>query len=163
MGKHNKRETTVTAGSGYKSIKSTTQFTPDTAPINFQNQEQLVFSKLEKEEPISNEQVHTPHIVLKPDKPRKNLNIHKSFLESLSTVYISGQYSLKGNVTIKNRALIDLIITNSGFYHIIVNQSLKQILVDIIEFGDNTLLGQSMISDEREKVLSIFKRDNMIK
>jgi hypothetical protein len=144
------KKTTIIAGSGYNNIKTTEKYTPDTAPINYQ-------------EPDIKEQKPTvAHIVLEPDKPRKELNITNSFLESFSRVYITGQYPVKGHTNLKIKSIISLIVLNSGLYHVVVPPSLKQSLLDIIEFGDSELLGMEISDFVRSRILTIYKHDNAL-
>jgi hypothetical protein len=147
---NSKNKTIITAGSEYQSIKSTERYTPDTAPINYQSQST-----------VTEENKEVPRITLIQDKAKKKLNIQKSFLESLTSVYISGQYALKGHRSFRVREIISLIIHNTGLYRVVTNSSLKQTIIDIIENGDEVLLGERITEYQRERILGIFKRDNV--
>jgi hypothetical protein len=146
----NNKKTTVSLGGGYRSRKSTELYTPETAPINYQN------SESPKEQKPS-----VPHITLEPDVPFKELNIEKAFLESFSPVFIQGQYPLKGRVNLKMRQIIEIIIQNTGGYHVRVHPSAKNTLFDIIKYGDSTLLGRKISEYERKVILNILSSDNI--
>jgi hypothetical protein len=153
MGKSNENKTIITAGKGYKNIKSTEIYTPDTAPINYQD--------ISKKELGNKEKDNIDRIVLEADKPAKELQIEQSFLESLSQVYISGQYHKKGHVNLRIREIIALLVQNRGMYHVTVNPAMRNILTDIIEYGKDSLLGKVMSQRERKAVISLFKHDNI--
>jgi hypothetical protein len=153
MGKDNENKTTVTSGKGYQSIKSTEIYTPDTAPINYQD--------IDTKIPITKEVDDIKRIVLEPDKPAKEIQIEQSFLESLSQVYISGQYPRKGHVNLRVKEIITLIIRNTGSYRVVVNPSMKDILTDIIEYGKDSLLGRPLSQRDRKAIITLLKRDNV--
>jgi hypothetical protein len=154
VGKITDNATTVTTGKGYQSIKSTEIYTPDTAPINYQDIST-------KEIPDNKEKIDIERVVLEPDKPVKEVHIEQSFLESLSQVYISGQYYKRGHVSLRIKEIIALLIQNKGMYHVVVNPSLRGILTDIIEFGKDALLGRAVTQRERKAIISQFKHDNV--
>lgn len=147
-----KRQTMVTAGSGYQSIKSTERYTPDTAPINYQSPSPVI---------IENQNI--PHIALEQDqnKPKKILNIREGFLDNIISVYISGQYAIKGHRNLRVREIISLIIHNTGLYRVVVNPQARENIIAIIERSDETLLGERITQYERNRILTIFKRDNI--
>jgi hypothetical protein len=153
MGKINENKTIITAGKGYKNIKSTEIYTPDTAPINYQD--------IDKKEIQNNKVDNVDRITLEPDKPAKELQIEQSFLESLSQVYISGQYYKKGHVNLRIKEIIALLVQNKGLYHVVVNPAMRSVLTDIIEYGKDSLLGKVMTQRERKAVISLFKHDNI--
>jgi hypothetical protein len=153
MAQDNKK-TTVIAGKGYESIKTTEKYTPDTAPINYQEPP--------SSETEINEERNVPHIVLEPDKPKNELNISNRFLESFSRVYISGQYPTKGHTNLKIKAIILLIIQNNGLYHVRVNPSIKSTLLDILENGNDGVLGRHLSQFERNRIVAIYKHDNIL-
>jgi hypothetical protein len=150
MGNHMERKTTVIRGDGYKSTKSSELYTPDTAPINYQDTDT---NKMKKPQ--------VPHIVLEADKPAKELNIDTGFLESLSRVYISGQYPIKGHTNLRIKEIISLLIQNTGGYHVVVSPAIRDILIDIIEWGKDALLGRPVSQYERKTIISLFKHDNI--
>jgi hypothetical protein len=178
MGKGNKKETTVAAVGEYRSVESPRQYTPDTAPINFQvlpgdvGSEHIVSQDLQTipldqndfPQTVEENQNYnkTESIALRQYKPHKALNIHSSFLESVSQVYISGAHNRKGNVFLKNKDIIEYVINNNGLYHIVAPQSLKKTIVDIIENGSHELLGKKYSVFERERAINIFKKDNVM-
>jgi hypothetical protein len=152
MGTDTKRKTTVSSGNGYQSSKSTERYTPDTAPINYQNMD-TVNKNIQPDSP--------PYIVLEEDKPAKELNIEKSFLDSFSRVYISGQYPIKGHTNLRIRQIIALLIQNTGTYHIVVNPALRDTIIDIIEWGKDSILGRPVSRHERKAIVTLFKHDNI--
>jgi hypothetical protein len=168
--KNKKNDTTVTILSGgYRSMKSTERYTPDTAPINFQDQVQekiLMLPPLpppstnSPEETKKEDKKPRQHIELKPFKPLKKINIPDSFLQSSSRVYILGSHPGRGNKILRNRKIIDYIIDNYGTYRVIVLPHLKNIFLSIIENGDYNLLGKEISSSDRERIVNIFKKDN---
>jgi hypothetical protein len=141
MGHHSKH-TTVTAGGGYKSEKDTALYSPDNAPINNQDSE--------RKEEVTGELKESPkegsikRVVLESAKPEKELHITEDFLNTISQVYISGRYAVKGYVNLRIKQIIDLLLQNTGGYHVVVPPSLKRTLVDIIQYGKDSLLGRSV-------------------
>jgi hypothetical protein len=169
MEHNSKRKTTVTAGSGYESKKKTEIYTPDTAPINYQEVNNSIFSEIidntkkEEDTPVitNKETNNVPHIVLDEVLPKKELLIEKSFLDSFSKVYISGQYPIKGNTDLRIKEIIKLLVQNTGAYHIRVNPSIKNTIIDMIQYGKDSLLGRSISQYERNVIISLFKNDNV--
>jgi hypothetical protein len=145
-------KTNVVLGGGYRSNKTTEKYTPDTAPINYQDQN----NDTPAAKPCGIERV-----VLKEEKVDKKITIDKSFLESITTVYISGNYPVKGNTALKVKDILLLISRNAGGYKIRVNPSLKNSLIDVISFGDSSLFGRKLSKYEREGIINIFKSDNI--
>jgi hypothetical protein len=139
--------TNVTLGGGYKSNKSTALYTPDNAPINFQETK-------EKDKEI-------PRITLEADRPNREINFDKSFLESISSVYISGNYPVKGHTNMKIKEIVKLIVQNTGGYKVRVIGNLKSSLIDIISFGDSSFLGRKVSKQERDSIIKIFASDNI--
>jgi hypothetical protein len=150
------KKTTVTAGKGYGSAKSTGKYAPGTAPVNYQEPPPPALTEPD------NQGRDVPRIVLEPDKPGKPLNVSSSFLESFSRVYISGQYPARGHADLKIKAVISLIARNSGLYHVTVVPSLKDVLLNILENGDAAVLGREMNDFERKRAVAIYKHDNML-
>jgi hypothetical protein len=160
MGYHNNRNTTVTAGGGYKSGKSTELYSADNAPINYQpsDQKMKVIDVV-----IPTNEVPPSHIILESAKPEKELNISDDFLNCISQVYISGKYAVKGHVNLRIKQIIDLLLQNTGAYHVVVSPSLRNSLIDIIQYGKNSLLGRNVSQYERNTIISLFKYDNNMK
>jgi hypothetical protein len=156
MGYHSKHKTTVTAGGGYQNRKTTKRYDSEAAPINYQNNKQsmAVTDKEPENIPPKN------YIVLESEKPKKELNIPDDFLNSIASVYISGNYAIKGYVNLRIKQIIALLIQNTGGYHIVVNPQLRQSLLDIIQYGNDSLLGRSVSEYERNRIISFFTRDN---
>jgi formylmethanofuran dehydrogenase subunit D len=151
-------KTTVTSGGGYQSNKSTEIYTPDNAPINYQNEDS-------KNLKVTETDIHTPpsYTVLEDTEPVKELNISEDFLNSISQVYISGQYVMKGYKALRVKEIIALIVQNTGGYHIVVTSpSLKTVLIDIIKYGTSSMLGRNVSEYERNVIISIFKYDNRL-
>jgi hypothetical protein len=154
MAKESKRSSTVTAGSGYQSIKSTEIYTPDTAPINYQSG----VTENNKQESASGIQ-----ITLEQDKPKNDISISDSFLENLNQVYISGQYTIRGHRTMRIREILSLIIHNNGLYQVVVTSPhLKDTIIAIIESGTESILGESLNKYRRNQIIAKFKHDNAL-
>jgi hypothetical protein len=162
-------ETTVTlVGDGFRSIKSTEQYTPDTAPINYQDSE-VIQEENDIIPPVSpQESVEKQHYIpegnieLKPFKPLKEIDVSQSFFANATRVYISGFHPSRGNVILKNRKILDDILNNNGNYHIVVPPPLKQRFLDIIENAGFGILGREVSSFERDRIAAIFKKDNAL-
>jgi hypothetical protein len=149
-------KTTVTAGKGYKNTKTTEKYTPDTAPINYQE------NQTPNQGPPSANRENVPHITLEPDKPEKDFHVAPGFLESFSRVYISGQYPQRGHVNLKVKAIIGLLVRNNGLYHIIVSPAIQKLLLNALEYGDESILGEQVSRFTRDRVVAMYKHDNAI-
>jgi hypothetical protein len=151
-----KNSTVTTAGGGYKSGKSTEIYEAETAPINYQNSETSTEEVYDKPQEIK-------HVVLDSEEPDKEINVQEDFLNSITQVYISGQYVTKGHTTLRVKEVIALLLKNTGSYHIVVNPSLKQPIIDIIKYAKDSVLGRGVSKYERDTIISLFKHDNNIK
>jgi hypothetical protein len=153
MAKNNQNQSTVTAGSGYRSIKSTEIYTPDTAPINYQS-------------PVTEDskaQASSTHIVLEQDKPKKEITIRESLLDTISQVYVSGQYAIKGHHNMRVREILNLIIRNTGLYRVVVTSStIRNTIINIIDNGNRDILGEEISKYNRDRIIMKFKHDNAL-
>jgi hypothetical protein len=152
MANDNKKQSTVTAGTGYRSIKSTEIYTPDTVPINYQSP---VIEDIKNPSPT--------HIALEQDKPKTNIIVRDSFLDSLSSVYISGMHAMKGHRSMRVKEIISLIVRNTGLYRVVVtSQTLQNNIISIIDDGREDILGGSINKYERDRIIMKFKHDNAL-
>jgi hypothetical protein len=141
----------VSLGGGYRSTKSSMLYTPDNAPINYQ----------EIKENKQNKNDDVPRVTLDADRPTREINFDMSFLESISSVYIFGNYPVKGHANMKIKDIVKLIAQNSGGYKVRVGDNLKNSLIDIISSGDSALLGRKVSKHERDTIIKIFASDNI--
>jgi hypothetical protein len=69
---------------------------------------------------------------------------------------------VRGHADLKIKAVISLILQNSGLYHVTVVPSLKDVLLNILENGDAAVLGKEVNGFERKRAVAIYKHDNML-
>jgi hypothetical protein len=152
-------ETQVTFGEGYKNTKSTTQYTPDTAPIAYtqENQSHRRSSKpaMKKKDTMASTN-GDDHVVMVDNRAAI---ISKGFLDSLIRIIISGQHPQRGSSLFKVKDVIRLIVSNTGRYRVVVDESFKSKCVIIIQNGDEALLGKAVTPSERDRIVAQFKKD----
>jgi hypothetical protein len=142
-------------------MKNTEIYSSDNAPINYLESNLL---NKDDEREIGGETAPAkdpPLIALESVKPHKVLEVREDFLNSISQAYIQGKHSLKGNVPLRIKEIILLLVHNMGSYHVKVSPSLKKPLLDILQYGDRDVLGRTMTEYDRKETISLFKRDNI--